>query len=175
MSSAEPNAPARRIALPLTGAGRGSQAGFVGCASWMVTVTGFDHILNWKLHYGSHPFPGKDGGACINEAAIVAAGFEYQPVRKFKDMLGAGSDVDMGEGVVAKCEAEFVSKLSRGRLGEYRRAQSRCSRKYRHESGTMYPSLEAHCAAEVARSHAGRLPKSPPPIKSQRDEMLASI
>ena len=46
----------------------------------------FDHILNWKLQCGSHPFPGKDGGTCINEAAIVAAGFEYQPVRRVEDM-----------------------------------------------------------------------------------------
>ena len=35
----------------------------------------FDHILNWKLLGGSHVFPGTDGGTCINEAAIVAAGF----------------------------------------------------------------------------------------------------
>ena len=41
----------------------------------------FDHILNWKLKQGSHTFPGQDGGTCINEAAIVAAGFPYQPVR----------------------------------------------------------------------------------------------
>lgn len=40
----------------------------------------FDHILNWKLLAGSHDFPGPDGGTCINEAAIVAAGFEYQAV-----------------------------------------------------------------------------------------------
>jgi hypothetical protein len=46
----------------------------------------FDHILNWKLKAGSHPFPGKDGGTCINEAAIVAAGFKYQPVRRVEDM-----------------------------------------------------------------------------------------
>ena len=46
----------------------------------------FDHILNWKLRQGSHPFPGKDGGTCINEAAVVAAGFEYQPVRRVEDM-----------------------------------------------------------------------------------------
>src|SRR4051795_1065614 len=46
----------------------------------------FDHILNWKLRAGSHPFPGKDGGTCINEAAIVAAGFEYQPVHRIEDM-----------------------------------------------------------------------------------------
>jgi len=46
----------------------------------------FDHILHWKLTNGSHPFPGKDGGTCINEAAIVAAGFKYQPVRRVEDM-----------------------------------------------------------------------------------------
>src|SRR5829696_1781748 len=52
----------------------------------MVTMNGFDHILNWKLQLGSHPFPGKEGGTCINEAAIVAAGFAYQPVRRVEDM-----------------------------------------------------------------------------------------
>jgi hypothetical protein len=52
----------------------------------MGTMDSFDHILNWKLKAGSHPFPGQDGGTCINEAAIVAAGFEYQPVRQVEDM-----------------------------------------------------------------------------------------
>src|SRR3954462_3019401 len=52
----------------------------------MVTKDGFDHILNWKLQLGSHPFPGKEGGTCINEAAIVAVGFAYQPVRRVEDM-----------------------------------------------------------------------------------------
>ncbi len=46
----------------------------------------FDHILNWKLKQGSHTFPGRDGGTCINEAAIVAAGFPYQPVGTVEDM-----------------------------------------------------------------------------------------
>jgi hypothetical protein len=52
----------------------------------MATMDGFDHILNWKLKHGSHPFPGKDGGTCINEAALVAAGFEYRPVPRVEDM-----------------------------------------------------------------------------------------
>lgn len=43
-------------------------------------MSDFDHILNWKLLRGSHPFPGPDGGTCINEAAIVACGFPYQSV-----------------------------------------------------------------------------------------------
>ncbi|MBQ0820681.1 hypothetical protein KBI52_10740 [Microvirga sp. HBU67558] len=46
----------------------------------------FDDILNWKLKRGSHTFPGRDDGTCINEAAIVAAGFPYQPVRSVEDM-----------------------------------------------------------------------------------------
>jgi hypothetical protein len=46
----------------------------------------FDHILNWKLRAGSHRFPGKDGGTCINEAAIVAAGFPYRPICHVRQM-----------------------------------------------------------------------------------------
>jgi hypothetical protein len=52
----------------------------------MATMEGFDHLLNWKLKAGSHPFPGKDGGTCINEAALVAAGFDYKPIRTADDM-----------------------------------------------------------------------------------------
>ena len=49
-------------------------------------MEGFDHILNWKLKRGSHTFPGKDGGTCINEAALVAAGFDYRPITRPVDM-----------------------------------------------------------------------------------------
>ena len=46
----------------------------------------FDTILNWKLKRGSHKFPGPDGVTCINEAAIVAAGFPYQRVHFIQTM-----------------------------------------------------------------------------------------
>ncbi len=46
----------------------------------------FDHVLNWKLKTGSHPFPGPDGGTCINEAALVATGFDYKPIRSAAEM-----------------------------------------------------------------------------------------
>jgi hypothetical protein len=52
----------------------------------MATMEGFNHLLNWKLKAGSHLFPGKDGGTCINEAALVAAGFEYKPIRAAEEM-----------------------------------------------------------------------------------------
>ncbi|MFE1598521.1 hypothetical protein [Methylobacterium sp. ID0610] len=45
----------------------------------------FDHILHWRLLPGSHAFPGPDGGTCINEAAIVAAGLPYRAIRSSAD------------------------------------------------------------------------------------------
>jgi len=45
----------------------------------------FAKIRDWKLLSGSHEFPGADGGTCINEAAIVAAGFEYRAIARASD------------------------------------------------------------------------------------------
>jgi hypothetical protein len=49
-------------------------------------MSNFDHILNWKLKRGSHPFPGPDGGTCINEAAVVAHGYPYRRVKSHRAM-----------------------------------------------------------------------------------------
>jgi hypothetical protein len=57
----------------------------------MAAMDSFNYVLNWKLKQGSHVFPGKDGGTCINEAAVVAAGFPYRPVRTVDDMPGCFS------------------------------------------------------------------------------------
>jgi hypothetical protein len=45
----------------------------------------FQRMLGWKLLRGSHEFPGPDGGTCINEAAIVAAGHSYRAVHSVDD------------------------------------------------------------------------------------------
>lgn len=45
----------------------------------------FQKILTWRLLAGSHPFPGPDGGTCINEAALVAAGLPYRAIRSSAD------------------------------------------------------------------------------------------
>jgi hypothetical protein len=50
------------------------------------TVGELERLLNWKLLRGSHEFPGSHGGTCINEAAVVAAGYPYRPVYCVKDM-----------------------------------------------------------------------------------------
>jgi hypothetical protein len=46
----------------------------------------FHHLLNWKLKRGSHRFPGADGGTCVNEAALIAAGFTYISIAAASDM-----------------------------------------------------------------------------------------
>jgi hypothetical protein len=46
---------------------------------------GLVHMLHWKLLRGSHEFPGPDGGTCINEAAIIAAGYAYRAVKSASD------------------------------------------------------------------------------------------
>ena len=43
-------------------------------------MEGVDHILNWKLKAGSHRFLGSEGSTRIAEAALVAIGFESQPI-----------------------------------------------------------------------------------------------
>jgi hypothetical protein len=48
-------------------------------------ATDFNALLNWKLLRGSHEFPGPDGGTCVNEAAIVAAGYPYKSVQSIDD------------------------------------------------------------------------------------------
>ena len=58
----------------------------MGASHGVATMDTFNHLLNWKLKAGSHLFPGPDGGTCINEAALVAAGFEYKPIRAVSDM-----------------------------------------------------------------------------------------
>ena len=51
----------------------------------MTEIASLTSLLNWKIESGSHEWPGPDGGTCINEAAIVAAGFPYKAVSQASD------------------------------------------------------------------------------------------
>ena len=75
---------------------------------------------------------------------------------------GAGGDTELGEIVVGKCEAGFLSKLSKEQRRAYDREIKRCDNKYRNQSGTMYRSFEAFCRAELAVRAEARHAKSSP-------------
>ena len=41
----------------------------------------FQQLANFRLARGSHKQPNKDGNICVNEAAVIAAGFQYREIR----------------------------------------------------------------------------------------------
>ena len=65
---------------------RGATRSYRRSVIWNALMEDFSHVLNWNLLYGSHDFPGPDGGTCINEAAIVASGFAYRSVHHSRDL-----------------------------------------------------------------------------------------
>jgi len=67
---------------------------------------------------------------------------------------GASGDVQFGEVVEKKCEADFLDKADASKKQAYKRELGVCDRKYRNQSGTMYISFTAFCRAEVAQRYA---------------------
>ena len=51
----------------------------------MTDIKALTDLCDWQLKTGSHKWPGPDGGTCINEAAIIAAGFAYKSVASASD------------------------------------------------------------------------------------------
>ncbi len=41
----------------------------------------FQQLANFRLARGSHKQPNKNGNICVNEAAVIAAGFQYREVK----------------------------------------------------------------------------------------------
>src|SRR5919106_839196 len=41
----------------------------------------FQQLANFRLARGSHKQPNKDGNICVNEAAVIVAGFQYREIR----------------------------------------------------------------------------------------------
>lgn len=51
----------------------------------MTSIKALQDLCQWELKKGSHDWPGPDGGTCINEAALVVAGFEYCAIEDISD------------------------------------------------------------------------------------------
>jgi hypothetical protein len=69
---------------------------------------------------------------------------------------GASGDVNLGSIVREKCEADFLNKLSKTERRRYSRWIRVCERRYARETGTVYRSFEAFCAAGVAQAYSRR-------------------
>src|SRR3984893_13922204 len=86
------------------------------------TSAQFQRMLEWKLLRGSHEFPGPDGGTCVNEAAMVVAGYPYRAVYSVKDlptsfsrpiaMLALCLNDTLEDGLRQELLAPFVTRLA---------------------------------------------------------------
>ena len=74
--------------------------------------------------------------------------------------FGASGDVGLGQVATKKCEGIFLTKLSKSERRAYDRKVGACWAKYAKEGGTMYRSMSAFCAAEVAQAYAARARKA---------------
>jgi hypothetical protein len=74
--------------------------------------------------------------------------------------FGSSGDVGLGQVVTKKCEVAFLDRLSKSARRAYDRKVEACWDKYAKESGTMYRSMSAFCAATVAQAYAARARKA---------------
>jgi hypothetical protein len=81
--------------------------------------------------------------------------------------FGASGDVGLGAVVEKKCEADFLRQLKAPQKRTYRDQLSRCTYKYRNQSGTMYRSFSAFCRAEVSQRYSRQALKAAGPSRAR--------
>jgi hypothetical protein len=73
---------------------------------------------------------------------------------------GSSGDVPPALSVIKKCENDFLASLSKSAHRAYDRKVDACWRQFAKESGTLYRSMRAICAAGLAHTYADRAAKS---------------
>jgi hypothetical protein len=68
--------------------------------------------------------------------------------------FGASGDIDLGDAVEKKCEADFLPRLTALKKSAYENQLGRCNYKYRNKQGTMWRSATAFCRAEISQRYA---------------------
>lgn len=72
---------------------------------------------------------------------------------------GSSGDIPPALIVIKKCESEFLASLGKSTRRAYDRKVGACWREFAKESGTLYRSIRAICAAALARTYADRAAK----------------
>jgi hypothetical protein len=73
---------------------------------------------------------------------------------------GSSSDVGVALIVIKKCEGDFLVSLSDSARRGYERKAGACGDNFGGQEGTLFQSIRAICAAEVAHSYAMRAAKA---------------
>ena len=103
------------------------------------------------------PVPGFDKvGERVTEAPSCDAAMQLLMACQ----MGSSADVAVSLIVIKKCEGDFLSSLNdRARRG-YERKVGACGKDFANEGGTLFQSIRAICAAQVAHNYAMRAAKA---------------
>ena len=74
--------------------------------------------------------------------------------------FGGSGDINLGQIVTEKCQADFLQKLSAGQRRAYERGIKRCNGAYKEEEGTLSRAIAAGCRANLAQSYAHKFGKA---------------
>ncbi len=89
------------------------------------------------------------------EALLRKAPTCDQAMERFEGCNAGGSgDINLGQIVTEKCQADFLQKLSAGQRRAYERGIKRCNDEYKEEEGTLSRAIVAGCRANLAQSYA---------------------
>ena len=70
--------------------------------------------------------------------------------------LGSSADVAVSLIVIKKCEGDFLASLDASARRGYERRVGACGKDFNGEGGTLFQSIRAICAAQVAHDYALR-------------------
>ena len=73
--------------------------------------------------------------------------------------MGSSGDVAISLIVIKKCEADFLPSLGAAARRGYDRKVGACGKNFAGEGGTLFQSIRAICAAQVAHDYARRAGK----------------
>ena len=68
--------------------------------------------------------------------------------------MGSSADVAVSLIVIEKCEGDFLSSLDHRARRGYERKVGACGKNFSGEGGTLFQSIRAICAAQVAHDYA---------------------
>jgi hypothetical protein len=73
---------------------------------------------------------------------------------------GGSGDINLGQIVTDKCEADFLKKLSKAQRRGYDREMKSCNDEYKEDEGTLSRAMVAGCRALAAQSYAHKFGKA---------------
>jgi hypothetical protein len=120
-------------------------------------------ICIWLLGFGAVPALAMDcpvsGYDQVEKSVTDAPTCDASMQLLMACQLGSSGDVGVAQIVIKKCEGDFLASLNASARRGYERKAGACGN-FAGQSGTLFQSIRAICAAQVAHTYAIRAAKA---------------